>query len=117
MEARGLKIGRKKTEYLGCNEHQDAEIHLQGEAVKRVNVKIKRKVYRTVVRPAMMYGADTWALKKAQEKKLEVAETRMLRWMCGGTNMDKMRIKRIGGTTKVGEITKKVQERSLSLKW
>ena len=35
MEERGLKISRRKTEYLGCNEHQDAEIHLQGEAVKR----------------------------------------------------------------------------------
>ena len=27
------------------------------------------KVYRTVVRPALMYRAETWALKKAQEKK------------------------------------------------
>ena len=33
-EERGLKISRKKT---WCNEHQDAEIHLQGETVKRVN--------------------------------------------------------------------------------
>ena len=36
MEERGLKIGRRKTEYFGCNEHQDAEIQLQGETVKRV---------------------------------------------------------------------------------
>ena len=36
MEERGLKIGRRKSEYLGCNEHQDAELHLQGETVKRV---------------------------------------------------------------------------------
>ena len=36
MEERGLKISRMKTEYLGCNEHQDADIQLQGEAVKRV---------------------------------------------------------------------------------
>ena len=35
-------------------------------------MKIKGKVYRTVVIPALMYGAETWALKKAQEKKLEV---------------------------------------------
>ena len=28
MEERGLKISREKTEYLGCNEHQDANIHL-----------------------------------------------------------------------------------------
>ena len=36
MEERVLNICRKKTEYLGCNEHQDADIHLQGETIKRV---------------------------------------------------------------------------------
>ena len=34
MEERGLKISRRKTEYLGCNEHQDAELHLEGDRVK-----------------------------------------------------------------------------------
>ena len=82
---------------------------------RRMNMKIKGKVYRTVVRPSLMYGAETWALKKAQEKKFEVAEMRMLRWMCGVTKLDKIRNERIRGTTKVGEITKKVQERML--KW
>ena len=81
----------------------------------RMNVKIKGKVYRTVVRPALMYAAEILALKKAQEKKLEVAEMRMLRWMCGITKLDKIRNERIRRTTKVGEITKKVQERRL--KW
>ena len=52
---------------------------------RSMNVTIKGKVYRTVVRPALMYGAETWALKKAQEIKLEVAEMRMLRCMCGVT--------------------------------
>ena len=36
MEERGMKISRRKTEYVGCNEHQDAEINVQGETVKRV---------------------------------------------------------------------------------
>ena len=35
-EERVLNISGKKTEYLGWNEHQDADIHLQGETVKRV---------------------------------------------------------------------------------
>ena len=34
-----------------------------------------------------MYGADTSALNKAQENKLEVAKMRMLRWMCGVTKL------------------------------
>ena len=62
-----------------------------------------------------MYGAETWALNKAQDKTLEVAEMRMLRWMCGVTKLYNIRNERIRGKTKVGEITKKVQERRL--KW
>ena len=48
---------------------------------RRISLRVKGKVYKTVVRPAMMYGAEAWAVKKAQEKKLDVAEMRMLRWM------------------------------------
>ena len=64
----------------------------------------------------MIYGAETWAVKKAQEKKLDVAEMRMFRWMSGVvTRLDRIRNERIRGTTKVGEISKKVQESRL--KW
>ena len=55
------------------------------------------------------------SVEEAQEKKLEVAEMRMLQWMCGVTKLDKIRNEGLRGTTKVGEITKKVQERGL--KW
>ena len=43
---------------------------------RRISLRVKGKVYKTVVRPAMMYGAETWAVKKAHEKKLDVAEMR-----------------------------------------
>ena len=58
----------------------------------------------------MMYDAEAWVVKTAQEKKLDVAEMRMLRWMSGVTKLDRIRSERIRGTTKVGEISKKVQE-------
>ena len=77
---------------------------------RRISLKVKGKVYKTVVRPAMLYGAETWSVKKAQEKKLDVAEMRMLRWMSGVTKLDRIRNERIRGTTKVVEISKKVQE-------
>ena len=83
---------------------------------RRISLRVKGKVYKTVVRPAMMmYGAETWEVKKAQEKKLDVAEMRMLRWMSGVTKLDRIRNERIRGTTKVGEISKKIQESRL--KW
>ena len=81
---------------------------------RRISLRVKGKAYRTVVRPAMVYGADTWAVKKAQETKLDEAEMRMLRWMSGVTKLDRFRNERIRGTTKVGEISKKVQESRLT---
>ena len=56
----------------------------------------------------MLYGAEPWVAKKAQENKLDVAEMRMFKYVCGITNMDRIRIERIRGTTKVGDIFKKV---------
>ena len=65
------------------------------------------------IRLALVYGAETWAVEKAQETKLEVAQMRMLRWMCVVAMVDKIRNQRIRGTTNVGEITKTVQDRRL----
>ncbi|KAL1457186.1 hypothetical protein WDU94_001844 [Cyamophila willieti] len=61
----------------------------------------------------MMYGAETWALKKVHENRLEVAEMRMLRWSCGVTRMDRIRNEVIRNRLKVTEVTKKIQERRL----
>ena len=47
--------------------------------VRRMPVKLKRKVYKTVVRPALLYGAEIWATTWGQEARLEVNEMRMLR--------------------------------------
>ena len=67
---------------------------------RKMSVRVKGKVYRTVVRPALVNGAERWAFKKAQEMKLELAEMRMLRWMCGVTKLDKIRNERIRGQRK-----------------
>ena len=68
---------------------------------RRISFRVKGKVFKTVVRLAMVYGAETWAMKKEQEKKLDVAEMRILRWMSGVTKLDRIRNERIRGTTKV----------------
>ena len=37
-----------------------------------IEMKMKGKVHRTVVRPSLLYGEETWAGKKAQGKKSKV---------------------------------------------
>ena len=81
---------------------------------RRMPVKLKGKVYKTVIRPAMLYGAETWATTKRQEKQIEVTEMRMLRWMCGVTRKDKIRNEHIRGTTRVAQASKKITDRRLN---
>lgn len=71
----------------------------------KINVRLKGKVYKTMVRPAMMYELETWPLKKTQERKLEMEEMNMPTWICGMTNMDKIRTERIRWTVKVEKIS------------
>ncbi|KAK2890506.1 hypothetical protein Q8A73_018806 [Channa argus] len=65
---------------------------------KRVSARMKGKVFKTVVRPAMLFGLETVALKKRQEAELEVAELKMLRFSLGVTRMDRIRNEDIRGT-------------------
>ena len=82
---------------------------------RRMPVKVKGKVSKTVVRPDMLYGAETWATTRGQEARLEVNETRMMRWMCGVTRRDTIRNEHIRGTTRVVQASKKITEKRL--KW
>ena len=52
---------------------------------KRVPEKVKGKMYKTIARPAMLYGMETVAMTKRQERKMEVAEMKMLRFSLGVT--------------------------------
>ena len=82
---------------------------------RRMPVKLKGKVYKTVIRPAMLYGAETWATTKRQEKQIEGTEMRMLRWMCGVTRKDKIRNEHIRGTTRVAQASKKDHREKIEL--
>ena len=92
---------------------RDAGGEQYGGSQFEILLKLKGKVYKTVIRPAMLYGAETWATTKKQEKRIEVTEMRMLRWMCGVTRKDKIRNEHIRGTTRVAQASKKITERRL----
>ncbi|KAK3520147.1 hypothetical protein QTP70_016254 [Hemibagrus guttatus] len=80
---------------------------------QKISVRIKGKVYRTVVRPAMLYGLETVSLRKRQESELEVAELKMLRFSLGVTRLDRIRNEYIRGTAHVGRLGDKVKEARL----
>ena len=58
---------------------------------KHVSLKLKGELYKTCVRSVLGYGAECWALKKEDVKRLQGTEKRMIQMMCGKTLMDKYR--------------------------
>ena len=80
---------------------------------RRVSARVKGKVYRVAVRPAILYGLETVALTKRQEAEMEVAGLKMLRFSLGVTRMDKIRNEYIRGTAQVGRFGEKTREARL----
>ena len=55
---------------------------------RKMPVELKYKIFKTIIRPAMTYGSECWALKKKDENKLNSAKMRMLRWARGKNRLD-----------------------------
>ena len=52
---------------------------------RRMPMKLKSKVYKTVVRPVLLYGTETWAAKAEHMRKLATMEMKCLRRVVGCT--------------------------------
>ncbi|KAL6508131.1 hypothetical protein OROHE_021673 [Orobanche hederae] len=75
--------------------------------------RLKGKFYRTTIRPALLYGTECWAVKQCHVQKMNVAEMRMLRWMCGHTKNDRLRNEVIREKVRVASIEEKMMENRL----
>ena len=67
-------------------------------------MKLKSKLYKTVVRPAMMYGSECWALRKQEEQRLHTTSMKLLRWNQGKTRKDRIKNETLRGIAKVKSI-------------
>ena len=48
-----------------------------------VSLIMRGKLYISCVLSSMIYGSETWPVRKENEMALHRAEMRMVRWMCG----------------------------------
>ena len=80
---------------------------------KKVPIKLKDKVYKTVIKPTMTYGAECWAIGKQDENRLHVAEMRMLRWIRGKTRKDHVRNQSIQEDAKVCQMSTFLRQKQL----
>ena len=78
-------------------------------------VKVKGKMYKSVVRSTMLYGMETMVVTERQVGKMEVAELKMVRWALRVTRKNKIRNKYVRGTAKIAKLGDKL--RNVRLRW
>ena len=83
--------------------------------IKRIPRRLKMKVYETVIRPVMLYGAETWVLRRKEERMLKSTEMKMLRRIKGVTKLDRQRNEDILEELGVTDILTKA--RQARLRW
>ena len=44
-----------------------------------ISRRVKVRLYKTLVKPVLMYGCDTWKMNKRDENKIDVFQSRCLR--------------------------------------
>lgn len=77
--------------------------------------RLKTKLYSTIIRPVLLYGAESWTMGKKEERILEATEMRMLRRIKGVTLKDKERSENIRKELGVDDINEKVRE--IRMRW
>ena len=65
----------------------------------KVPIQLNSKLYKTVVRPAMVYGSECWTLRKQEEQRLHTTDMKMLRWSQGKTREDRIKNETVVDTT------------------
>lgn len=51
---------------------------------KNVSLKTKTRLYKTVLRPTLLYGSETWVMNKKTQNMIELWERKILRRIHGG---------------------------------
>ncbi|EYC34345.1 hypothetical protein Y032_0001g372 [Ancylostoma ceylanicum] len=80
---------------------------------KKVPLKLKSKIYRTVVRPVALYGAECWPTTLKYVQTPHTMEKRMLRWTWGNTRLDRVRNEDVRPLSGVAPVTAKMREARL----
>ncbi|VDL76639.1 unnamed protein product [Nippostrongylus brasiliensis] len=132
-EIDGTELVRVSTfKYLGstiaCNGDLSGEVNVRVSSAwtkwhastgvlcdRKIPERLKSKIYRTVIRPVALYGAECWPATREVERRLSVMEMKMLRWMAGVTRLDRKTNAEIRERFGVAPIPDKLRE--YRLRW
>ena len=83
---------------------------------KRRTVRIcgKKSLYERVFVPTALYGAETWGMRSAERRKVNVLEMKCLRSLAGVSRMDRVRNKEVSSRARIKrELASRADQRVL----
>lgn len=80
---------------------------------KKMPLRLKSKIYQTMIRPITLYGVECLPVTKFDEHRLQVMEMRMARWASGVSLLDHIQNNVIRQYMGIVPITNKMRERRL----
>ena len=58
---------------------------------RRLGIKAKKSLYEAVIVPTVLYGAEAWGMRSAEQRKVNVLEMKCLRSLVGVSRMNRFR--------------------------
>ena len=80
---------------------------------KGMSVKSKGIIYTTCIRPAMLYGSETWPTKIEDIRKMQRNEMRMLRWIAGVSLSERKSNECVRSMLVIDDVTEVMQQNRL----
>jgi len=80
---------------------------------KDVSLTMRGRLYTSCVRSSMLYGSETWPVRKENMVALQRAEMRMVRWMCGVELKDRLPNKELREGLGIDDIALVLQQNRL----
>uniref|UniRef100_A0A914VN53 Reverse transcriptase domain-containing protein n=1 Tax=Plectus sambesii TaxID=2011161 RepID=A0A914VN53_9BILA len=104
-------VRRKQAGWHAFNKHGD---FLRAQ---NIEMKFKRRLFNQCILPAMLYGAECWAVTQHAEEILATTQRRMERLMVGATLLDRKSNEWLRGVTKVKDVVEEARKRKARWAW
>ncbi|KAK7861914.1 hypothetical protein R5R35_009378 [Gryllus longicercus] len=110
--------------YLGCDISYDTDKDIENKTNKfqsicgiinrtlqnKARKDTKIKFYKTMAAPVLLYGSESWIMKKRDQSKLQAAEMRFLRKVKGCIKQDQIRNEDIRKELDIYNINERILE-------
>ena len=75
----------------------------------------KTTIYKTILKPVLVYGAECWSLTRRTASRVQVAEMKVLRTLRGVTRLDRLRKEQVRTELSIKSILTDIEESKLRL--